>query len=144
MRVERSALGITILLSYVVFMLMVADTVPRNSDYIPILRKINIELTSHHYSILYTYLTKHWNVFTTFTNSLSLSSSSSEVYLFVVTVLTALAVITSVLILRLFHISDPVPPLPPKVRHFLYTISDRCCNSSVKQTYQTKKKSLHF
>ena len=48
-----------------------------------------------------------------------------------VTVLTALAVITSVLILRLFHMSDPVPPLPPKVRHFLYTISGGCCNSSV-------------
>ena len=70
-------------------------------------------------------------LFTTFINSLSLFSSSSEVYLFVVTVLTALAVITSVLILRLFHMSDPVPPLPPKVRHFLYTISGGCCNSSV-------------
>ena len=70
-------------------------------------------------------------LFTTFINSLSLSLSSSEVYLFVVTVLTALAVITSMLILRLFHMSDPVPPLPPKVRHFLYTISDRWCNSSV-------------
>ena len=57
--------------------------------------------------------------------------SSSEVYLFVVAVLTALAVITSVLILRLFHMSYPVPPLLPKVRDFLYTISGGCCNSSV-------------
>lgn len=35
---EKISLGITVLLSYVVFMLMVAETVPKNSDTIPILR----------------------------------------------------------------------------------------------------------
>ena len=47
------------------------------------------------------------------------------------TVLTSLAVVASVLVMRLFHVSRPVPPLPPTVRRFLYAMTGECCKTSV-------------
>ena len=63
----------------------------------------------------------------------------SEIYLFVVTVLSALSVVASVLIMRLHFIAFPVSRVPENLRRFMYAFNSCCKTEKVSNINEPPK-----
>jgi nicotinic acetylcholine receptor len=95
---EKVSLGLTVLLAFSVFMLLIAESMPATSDSIPLIGKL-FSLTK--------YLIKF-------------SSFFKGIYFTLVMSLTSLSVLLAVVLLNIHLYGSALKPVPPRLRYILF------------------------